>query len=107
MSVQEAQEVQDPRPVTYRYDELHILPNEKDCPADCDMYPGELYLDKGGSPEKSRICCPNRACGQCASLAKHTIDKSGPYDLDITLSPSLECPHCEFHYWVKESKVVV
>ena len=89
----------------YGRSDLHILPNEKECPADMDMRPGQLYLDKAGDPARSRICCPNNACGECASLAKHTITKSGPYDLDVTLNPSLECPHCGFHYWVVNSQI--
>lgn len=84
---------------------LNILPNEKDCPADFEMNPGDLYLDRGGDPAKSRICCPNTACGECASLAKHTIIKTGPGNLNITINPSLSCPHCTFHYWITESTI--
>lgn len=45
--------------------------------------------------------CP--VCGKPAFLVDHNIQIK---DGKVTLNPSVVCPHCPAHYWVKDGKIV-
>lgn len=75
----------------------------------CPSVKGEAILYEISSPfipskpfSKYWLCC--HSCGLVGNLGDH--DSVQVVDGLVTISPSIQCPKCPAHYWIKDGKVV-
>lgn len=59
---------------------------------------GEVCKDTSGH---WIVHCPNCAC--CSVASKHQVEEHP--DGTLTFSPSLLCPNCGCHYFVRQSRI--
>ena len=81
--------------------EFHIIEGK----GDEDMKPGEAYwskLSQKDQPTKKVlwICCPG--CKEMQLVSDHSFAGG---DMNLTINPSLQCPNCPAHFWIKNGKI--
>lgn len=72
------------------------------------LKPGDAFwvktiLTSKNIKENLYLCCIK--CGKTASTIDHEHKKHE--DGSVTLKPSVQCPFCPAHYYIKESKIIL